>query len=125
MGTYVLVIDDDPASNKLVSVLLRGEGYSTRCVASAEDALFVLDQAVPSLIVLDLVLPMMSGLMLAQQLRADARTAKVPILAVTAFNGAEAERVALEAGCSAYVRKPIDPLSFIDLVGFHFGGRWQ
>ena len=115
-GRDVLIVEDDHPSAKLVAILLAGEGCSTRVVDSAEAAVVAIAAEVPDLVVLDLVLPLMSGLLFAQQLRASAPTASVPIIAVSAFNGSEAEAVALAAGCSAYVRKPIDALSFPQLV---------
>jgi CheY-like chemotaxis protein len=63
----------------------------------------------------------MSGLLLAQRLRAEPATQDAVLIAVTAFNGPQAQRVALEAGFVAYVRKPIDPLSFAQLVQAHVG----
>jgi CheY-like chemotaxis protein len=112
----VLIVDDDAASAKLIAVLLHGDGCQTRIAGSAEEALALVRSEVPDAIVLDLVLPMMSGLSLAQLLKATPSTKHVPIIAVSAFNGREAERVAYEAGCDVYVRKPIDALSFAQLV---------
>jgi CheY-like chemotaxis protein len=118
----VLIVDDDAASAKLMSVLLRGEGCQVQVAHSAEEALTVIAASPPKLILLDLVLPLMSGLLLAQKLKADPATESIVIIAVTAFNGVEAERVAFEAGCAAYARKPIDPLSFTQLLLAHLGG---
>jgi two-component system cell cycle response regulator DivK len=115
----VLIVDDDSVCAKLVSVLLTGEGYSTRTVGSAEDALLELGNAVPRLIVLDLILPMMSGLQLAQQLKADVRTRHVPIVAMTSVDGPAAERTSRNAGCDSYIGKPIDLVAFVELVRSH------
>jgi CheY-like chemotaxis protein len=118
----ILIVDDDAASAKLIAVLLRGDGLQTRIAASAEEALALVRSEVPDAIVLDLVLPMMSGISFAQLLKATASTRHIPIIAVSAFNGREAERVAFEAGCCVYVRKPIDALSFTQLVLDQIGG---
>lgn len=112
----VLIVDDDAASAKLLTVLLQSDGYHTRTADSAEQALLLLQDLRPCAIVVDLVLPLMSGLLLAQRLKADPRTRDVPVIAVTAVNGGELERLALEAGCQAFVRKPIDPASFTQLL---------
>jgi CheY-like chemotaxis protein len=121
-GVRILIVDDDPASAKLVSVLLNAEGCDTRIVRSAEEALKVLETFKPRAIVLDLVLPRMSGVLLAQQLKAEPTKRDIVIIAVSAFNGAETVRVAMEAGCAAYVRKPIDPIALPELMLNHLGG---
>ena len=120
-GRQVLIVEDDPASAKLLAIVLEGESCATRVATSAEAALTTLTESVPDLIVLDLILPLMSGLLFAQHVRATPATTHVPIIAVSAFNGSEAERVARAAGCNAYVRKPIDALSFPELVRVHLG----
>lgn len=121
-GVKVMVIDDDAASAKLFSVVLVGEGYEVKAVSSAEDGLTLLQTFQPRLIVVDLILPLMSGLLFTQRLKADPSMQNIIIIAVTAFNGSEAERIVREAGCAAYVRKPIDPLAFIQLVATELGG---
>jgi CheY-like chemotaxis protein len=112
----VLVVDDDAPSAKLVSVVLESEGYIVHSASSAEEALARLRSIRPDVMVLDLILPLMSGLLLAEQLKANAATADIVLIAVTAFNGSKTERIAARAGFSAYVRKPIDPASFVKLV---------
>jgi CheY-like chemotaxis protein len=111
-GLSALVVDDDAASAKLAAVVLRGEGCEVGIARNAEEALATLATFRADFIVLDLILPLMSGLLLAQRLKADPATRGLVILALTVFNGPEAERAALAAGCSAYFRKPIEPLSF-------------
>jgi CheY-like chemotaxis protein len=118
----ILIVDDDPSSAKLASIILRSEGYDVRVAASAEEATRALDAFRPRLIILDLILPLMNGLMFAQQLKADPSTKDIVLIAVTAFNGSAVERMAFEAGCAAYIRKPIDPLTFAEHVGRHLGG---
>jgi CheY-like chemotaxis protein len=117
----VLIVDDDAASAKLLSVLLQAEGYRTRVADSAEQALAMLQTLVPCAIVVDLVLPLMSGLLFTQCIKADARTRDIPVIAVTAVSGGDLERLALEAGCRSFVRKPIDPGSFTELLPAHKG----
>lgn len=112
----VLIVEDDAPSAKLVSVVLRGEGCAAPIVPSAEAALQLLASYRPRVIVIDLVLPLMGGLLLAQTLKADPTTKDIVLIAVTAFNGSEAERIARQAGFAAYVRKPIDPLTFASIV---------
>jgi two-component system cell cycle response regulator DivK len=112
----VLIVEDDPASLKLLTVVLANEGCDVRATATAEDALVSLRTFRPRVIVVDLVLPLMGGLLFAEHLKADPTTAHIPLIAVTAFNGREAERIAKASGFALYVRKPIDPDTFPELV---------
>ena len=119
----VLVVDDDPASVKLMSVVLEAEGYEVRTASSAEEAGAVLLTFRPRLMTLDLLLPLMSGLDFAQRLKANPDTRDVVIVAVTVFDGPHSESRALAAGCAAYVRKPIDPLAFPQVLLEHLKAR--
>jgi CheY-like chemotaxis protein len=120
-GVPVLIVEDDPASAKLMAIVVGGEGGEVRVARTAEEALVTLSSFRPLLIVLDLVLPVMSGLLLLQRLKADPELCNIVVIAVTALDGPEVERVAREAGCAAYVLKPIDPLSFPELLLAHLG----
>ncbi|HTQ03285.1 MAG TPA: response regulator [Polyangiaceae bacterium] len=106
-------MDDDAPSAKLVAVLLEAEGCEVRVVRSAEEALATVGSFAPRLAIVDLLLPLMSGLLLAQRLKANPETAGVALVAVTAFNGRASERMARDAGFAGYTRKPIDPGSFV------------
>jgi CheY-like chemotaxis protein len=121
-GVPILVVDDDAPSAKLLAVVLRSEGCDVKVASSAEEAVLVLRAFSPKVIVLDLILPLMSGLLFAERLKADPATAGIVLIAVTALNGAGAERIAYEAGFVKYVRKPVDPLSFAELVADQLRG---
>jgi sigma-B regulation protein RsbU (phosphoserine phosphatase) len=121
-ASSVLVVEDDAMSAKLLVVALGAEGCRVEVAPSAEDALARLRTFRPDLIVVDLILPLMSGLLLTQRLKADPATRDIPVIAMSAINGAATERIAHQAGCAAYVRKPIDPLAFTQLVATHLGG---
>lgn len=121
-GVPILVVDDDAPSAKLLSVVLSGESCDVKIATDAEEALLMLQTFKPRVVVIDLILPLMSGLLLAERLRADPAKAGMLLIAVTAFNGREVERLARQAGFAAYLRKPIDPLSFAQLVAEKLGG---
>ncbi len=112
----ILVVEDDVLSAKLAGLVLGAEGATVRLAASAEEGLAVLREFKPRVVLLDIVLPRMSGLVLAKHIKSDERTRDTFIVAVTAFNGPEAKRVAEEAGCDAYIRKPIDVETFARTV---------
>jgi CheY-like chemotaxis protein len=108
----VLVVEDDASNAKLVAILLRAEGSDVHISRSAEDALTVIPIFKPRVIIMDLVLPKMSGVVLTQHLKKDAATRDIAIIAVTAYTGHEVERTARAAGCAAYLAKPFDAFAF-------------
>ena len=105
----VMVVEDEPAILELLKVNLLDAGYEVREAPDAETAQRLLKDALPDLLLLDWMLPGQSGLALARQLRADARTRELPIILVTA-RSEEADRVAgLESWVDDYVTKPFSP----------------
>ena len=117
----MLVVEDDPASRKLVTLLLTDVGANVTAVGSAEEALSSLPAVHPELIVLDLILSRMSGLVLAEQLKSNPKTRSIVIVAVSSLGSPEAERVARSAGCIAYIRKPFDTSTFALSVAGYLG----
>jgi CheY-like chemotaxis protein len=104
----ILVVDDNPTNLKLVSDLLEYEGYRVLKAADAEEAQTIVSETLPDLILMDIALPGMDGLTLTRILKAVRRTRHVPIVAVTSFAMKGDRQKALDAGCDAYVAKPID-----------------
>jgi CheY-like chemotaxis protein len=120
-GVRVLIVDDDPPSAKMLSVALAAEGCEARIATSAEEAMAVLASFEARAIVLDLVLPRMNGLVLASMLKQDPATRDAVIIATSAFNGPEVATTARQAGCAAYLLKPLDPISLPKLLVAHLG----
>jgi CheY-like chemotaxis protein len=118
-GVPVLIVEDETATAEIVATILATHGYETRIAGSAEEAIAILGSFVPRAIVLDLVLPRMSGLVLAEQLRQDPATRDIPIIATSQFSAQDAKQIARDAGCADYVRKPIDPQAFARLLRDH------
>ncbi|NDP42235.1 MAG: phosphate regulon transcriptional regulatory protein PhoB [Aromatoleum sp.] len=109
MTPTILVVEDEPAILELLKVNLVDAGYDVREAPDAESAKARLKESLPDLLLLDWMLPGQSGLALAKQLRADARTRELPIIMVTA-RGDESDKVAgLEAWVDDYVTKPFSP----------------
>jgi len=118
-GEPVLVVDDTPANQKLLKILLAGEQYDVRVAGNAEEALTVLETFRPQMILMDILLPGVDGLELTRQLRANPRTRDIRILGLTACAmPGDAERV-LAAGCDGYLTKPIDVHTFLATVAGH------
>ena len=112
----VLVVDDHELNLKLLERLLELEGREVRAVDSLAAAERAVAEEQPAMIVLDLNLPDGSGLDLTRKLKAEPRTASIPIVACTAAVMPADEHEALEAGCDAFVAKPIDLRRFSAVI---------
>lgn len=104
----ILIVDDESKNRKLLEVLLRPEGYRTRCAANGEDALTSIAQQAPDLILLDIMMPGMDGYQLASILKANPATANIPIIMVTALIDRRARLAGLDAGAEEFLTKPVD-----------------
>jgi len=108
MADRILIVDDNAQNLKLARVILVGAGYEVRTAADAEEALETLATFVPQLILMDIQLPGMDGLELTRRLKQHASWQAIVVVALTAYAMKGDEQRALEAGCDAYVPKPID-----------------
>jgi phosphate regulon transcriptional regulator PhoB len=112
----VLVVEDEKDIRELVRFHLEQEGYLVREADSGESAATQLQSGAPDLVLLDIMLPGTDGLMLCRRLRAQAATAAVPIIKLTA-KAAEVDRVlGLEMGADDYVTKPFSPRELVARV---------
>ncbi len=107
-GTRVLVVDDDPASIRIVEAFLKKNGYDTLTASGARQCLIISKKEVPDLILLDISMPDMSGLEVCKRLKQESRTCDIPIIFVTASTDNETLKEAFESGGSDYVRKPVN-----------------
>ena len=109
MSPTILVVEDEPSILELLRINLVDAGYEVRAAPDAESGQAMVRERLPDLLLLDWMLPGKSGLALAKELRADARTRELPIIMVSA-RGEESDRVAgLEAWVDDYVTKPFSP----------------
>jgi len=109
MSASILVVEDEPAIQELLRVNLVDAGYEVRAALDAESAQRELNAALPTLLLLDWMLPGKSGLTLAKELRASTRTRDLPIIMLTARTD-EADKIAgLDAWVDDYVTKPFSP----------------
>jgi len=115
-GRLVLVVDDDADTRELAAVALSEAGVEVATAASAQEALASIATRQPDAIVADIGMPGVSGYDLVRQLHANPTLAGIPVVALTAYGGAEARDAALSAGFSAYVRKPYDPRALVALL---------
>jgi two-component system, cell cycle response regulator DivK len=112
----VLIVDDNPMNMKLVRVLLTAEGYQVRTAADALEALDILKEWRPLLILMDIQLPGIDGLELTRRLKADPGTEEIIIIGLTAYAMKGDEGRILAAGCDAYIAKPIDTRTLPDVI---------
>lgn len=109
MPANILLVEDEPAIQELIAVNLEHAGHHVIRARDAEGALGIVRNALPDVLLIDWMLPGMSGLALARQMRQEERTRTIPIILLTA-RGAESDKVAgLEAGADDYVTKPFSP----------------
>ncbi len=118
-GKSILIVEDNPINLKLAQVLLSKEGFSIKVATNAEEALMILKDYHPALILMDIQLPGMDGLELTQQLKRDPKTQDILIIALTAYAMKGDEEKVLNAGCDDYIAKPIDIYALIKTVNKH------
>jgi two-component system, cell cycle response regulator DivK len=104
----ILVIEDASDNQVLIEQIFQDSGYVVNCVQDGVTALAWLATQLPNLILLDLSLPEIDGWEVARRLKADRRTAKIPIVAVTAHAMKGDKEAAIAAGCDDYLTKPLD-----------------
>src|SRR3954471_3506859 len=116
MSTSILIVEDDPDIAALVARYLDKAGYATHRAASGRDALRLVEQNTPDLIVLDLMLPHVDGLEVCRLLRSNDATAAIPVIMLTA-RAEESDRiVGLELGADDYLPKPFSPNELVARV---------
>jgi len=109
-GREVLVVEDEPQTQDLMRLVVEDMlGGTVRMCDDGEQALRDAAERPPALILLDLMLPRLSGWEVARRLRQDPRTSSVPIIAVSALSRPQEREAALHAGCDAYLTKPFTP----------------
>ena len=113
----VLIIEDNEKNLKLTRDLLQVKGYRTIEAADATTGISLAAEHLPSVVLMDIQLPDMDGEAALHRLRADDRTASIPVIAVTAFAMTGDRERFLAAGFDDYVTKPIDVRTFPDFVG--------
>ena len=107
--TRILVAEDDPDIGSLLEHYLKKAGFLPTVVASGREVMPQIKRDTPDLVVLDLMLPGLDGLQLCRAIRADANTAAIPIIMLTA-KAEESDRiVGLELGADDYITKPFSP----------------
>ena len=109
MAATILVVEDEPAIQELIAYNLKQAGHLPLRADNAEQALNLISNALPDLVLLDWMLPGLSGIELARRLRADKRTRSIPIIMLTARSDEQDKLQGLETGADDYITKPFSP----------------
>jgi diguanylate cyclase (GGDEF)-like protein len=116
VGDRILVIDDDPDVRSVVEITLQLEGFEVDTAPGGTEGLERLAESEPDAIVLDVMMPVLDGLEVLGQIRADARYSHVPVLILTAKVRVEDRVAGLERGADDYLTKPFEPEELIARV---------
>ena len=109
MSAKILIVEDEPAIQELLVFNVMQAGFQAMRAEDAESAWRQIHSHVPDLILLDWMLPGTSGIALAKQLRADARTSGIPVIMLTARGDERDKITGLESGADDYITKPFSP----------------
>lgn len=107
MKKRILVVDDEVGALTLIGIMLERGGFSVLKAKDAVDALAVLDQNLPDLIILDVMMPGMDGITLCRTIRQQREMKTIPILILSARNDADSVMRGMDAGANDYLPKPI------------------
>ena len=109
MAKKIMIVDDEPEMVEMLEMRLKNEGYDVVTAASGEECLKKAGEEYPDLILLDVLLPGMSGLEVSKRLKENKLTKNIPIIMVTALIGNDAKAKGMEKGAAYFISKPFDP----------------
>ena len=115
-GKLVLHVEDNEYNRKIIRDLLSKNSYEIVEAHNGEAALDALARQHPDLILMDVQLPKLSGLEVTRRIRADPLLAQIPVIAITSFALSGDDRLAIEAGCNAYIAKPFRPRDLLEMI---------
>jgi len=116
MAKKILIVEDNDLNMKLFNDLLQAHGYETVQTVDGRDALKLVREHAPDLILMDIQLPEISGLEVTKMIKADDDLKDIPVIAVTAFAMKGDEEKIREGGCEGYIAKPISVPHFLETV---------
>lgn len=121
MAKRILIVDDDEMVLMALNELLKPEGYEIDSVGNARDALTKIEENRYDLLMLDIIMPEMSGLELCKIIRKRDECAEIPIVFLTAKSREEDRVLGLEAGANLFLSKPISPDKLLAIVSETLG----
>src|SRR5512138_3430795 len=108
MSSMVLIVDDEYAGRETLQSVLEGEGYQLEMAENGVQAIEKAKQLLPDVILLDVMMPGMTGFEVCQRIRSDPDIAEIPIIVLTALDDRESLLTALKAGADDFISKPFD-----------------
>lgn len=116
MPTRVLIADDEEDIKDVMQMFLESQGYEVETAYDGLDAIDRVKTWNPDVILLDIMMPVVDGIEVCKTLKADLNVKDIPIIMVSAASKREKEGPAFEAGAQAYVLKPFEPASLVDVI---------
>ena len=114
--SLILIVEDNEKNMKLVRDILQAKGYETAEAGTAEDGIKMALERVPDLVLMDIQLPGMNGMEALKVLRAEPKTAKVPVVAITASVMTQDRQQIMDTGFDGFIEKPINLKLFLSTV---------
>lgn len=108
MDSTILIVDDEYAGRETLQSILEGEGYRLEMAENGPQALEKAKQLLPDVILLDIMMPGMTGFEVCQRIRSDPQIAEIPIIVLTALDDRDSLLTALKAGADDFISKPFD-----------------
>ena len=116
MPAKILIVDDEPAQQQLLRYNIEKAGYDTLLADNGKDALIIIEEVKPDLIILDWMIPEASGIDVCRELRSRPETRLLPILMISA-RGEEGDRaLGLDSGADDYITKPFSPREMVSRI---------
>jgi CheY-like chemotaxis protein len=112
----VLVVDDDTSNLDLLSIILKRGGFKPVVARSGEQALALIAESLPDLVVLDIKMPEMDGFEVCRRLKSQPETAHIPVIFVTAVGYQHELRKVDSSGALGYILKPVRVNNFLDVI---------
>lgn len=112
----ILVVEDNDLNRDMLTRRLQRQGYETRVAVNGEEALLIVDQYKPDLILMDMSLPVMDGWEATRTLKKNASTSRIPVIGLSAHARDVDIIKGLDAGCDAYETKPLDMPRLLEVI---------
>jgi CheY-like chemotaxis protein len=117
----VLLVEDNPDNLSIYSTILRHFGYEVLEATDGETAVSLAQTRHPGVVLMDVSIPIIDGWEATRRLKADAATADIPVIALTAHALASDRETAAAVGCDGYISKPAEPLAVVNAVRRYVG----
>ncbi|HAF62237.1 MAG TPA: response regulator [Anaerolineaceae bacterium] len=125
MKQQILIIEDNEQNLYLVTFILEKYGYEVIQARNGKEGIETAKNIMPDMILLDIQLPVMDGYEVARELKKCMGKKNIPVIAITSYAMTGDREKALEAGCTDYITKPIDPDTFILSIQQHLADRFS